>query len=351
MLPRYLISDGYNASLDAIAKFFGLDIYSYNTGKPAYKWIVPERYLCRKVEISDEQGNVIISNRETPQIVIPYSKSFDGLIDYEELKEHIYIEENMISNEAIPFKSKCYTKREWGISCSHDQMDRFGNGKYRVIIDSDFSYDKARVASWTISGNDESTIVFVAHLDGAYQFNWGLSGVIAGLKAFETIKTKQLNHTYILLIVPKDVGLACWLKDNEEVDVRGIITLDMLGLRAAGYCLMRSDKRDSRFDYETCEIIKEYEEDIEVCDFEASKFVDFDKERVYEERKYNYFDISEIKSPMMSLSMKAKKHSGSRPFSEYHTSEDTVERADLCIIERSIGMLVDYINKIDERSL
>ena len=59
-LSRHLVSDGYDAALDALASRFPMRIHAYPTGISAFTWIVPERWLCREAALETLDGQKIL---------------------------------------------------------------------------------------------------------------------------------------------------------------------------------------------------------------------------------------------------------------------------------------------------
>lgn len=77
-LPRDLVSDGYDAAINAIKnKFKSIKIHSYPSGTQAFTWIVPERWICHNAGLYDTQGNEIFSTKQNGLHVMRYSLPLD----------------------------------------------------------------------------------------------------------------------------------------------------------------------------------------------------------------------------------------------------------------------------------
>ncbi|WP_257937926.1 hypothetical protein [Campylobacter lari] len=75
------------------------------------------------------------------------------------------------------------------------QIQSLKESRYKVKIDSLFSYGELKVGELEIQGQSDECILLCANLSSPYQFNNGLSGVIAGLKIIEALsKKKHIIH-------------------------------------------------------------------------------------------------------------------------------------------------------------
>lgn len=343
-VSRHLLSDGYDAALNAISQQFSIKIHEYLTGYQAFKWIVPERYIFNKAEVKDPEDKIIFSSDRSPFIVPSYSKPFDGNISSKQLDDHLYYSDDIFDSNFIPYKSSCYN-RDWGLCVSKEQRELFTTESYHVTIDSCFSFDKAKVGELFVPGKEKETVLFSTHLDGPYQFNYGLSGVIAGLKLFEKVRAiNDLNYSYRFLIAPENVGLACWLTENQKLKIKAIINLDLLATADSNYYITESELADSWINKLAKRVLG-----AEAVRVRPNNDI---LNNAYRYRQndgkhlFNYFDGSEFNCPVITITRRKSK--GNRPYPEFHTDADTVQNADFDILKNSEDDLLELIKGIEK---
>lgn len=350
-LSRHLISDGYDGALQTLAGSFSLRIYTYETGRQAWRWIVPERYVCRKAKISTETGEILLDTEKNNLNIASYSKSFSGLVSREELLQHISTVDTAQAatwTNAVPWKSCCYN-RTWQLCCSRADKERLSEKQYQVEIDTDFSFGNAKVGELTLPGKSARSVVLAAHLDGADQYNWGLSGVMAGLQLFERLKKKaEHRYTYKLLLVPGQMGLAAYLAEQgKSLDLAGILLLDMLAVPGAAHALYTGEAKAEPFTETAAAVVKETDGAARICAVSDRSWGEADN-RPLEMREYNFFDGSEFSCPVLSLS---RCHESGLPFPAYHTNKDTWENADFGQEEQSVLLLEKLINRWEQTDI
>ena len=89
-LPRDIISDGYDAALQALATQVPMDVHEYPTGTECLTWLIPEKWTCRDARLETLDGQVLFSYRDNPLHCVSYSLPFDGIVTREELFQHLH---------------------------------------------------------------------------------------------------------------------------------------------------------------------------------------------------------------------------------------------------------------------
>lgn len=339
-IPRHLISDGYDAALNAIAEVFPITIHEYFSGTPVFTWTVPERWICRRASLETMSGETVFSTDDSPLHAVSFSLPFDGVVTRDELMHHLYSPEETAAAahpDAVQYIFKYYD-RDWGLCCSDRQRRSLTDDQYRVKIDSDFSYGSLKVGEAYIEGQSRECVVLCAHLCHPGQFNDGLSGVIAGVKIMERLRERtSLRYSYRLLIVPETLGSICWLAHNErEIPLmRGGIFLEMMASRSP-MTLMNSNTPDSDFDRAARIAVRQAEPD--------SNVVPFLKAYLNDERQFN---APGVKVPMVSLQRIVPIGDPASPYPEYHTSADTPDVMSFDMMERSIDTAIRVIDTFE----
>lgn len=229
-LPRDIVSDGYNAALDALACQVPMQVHAYPTGTHAWTWLVPEKWACHEAWLETMDGRRLFSYVENPLHVVSYSLSFDGVVSREELLRHLHV--HPFLPDATPFMFKYY-ERDWGLCCPRTLRDSLQDDEYRVRIRTDFGYGELKVGEVFVRGGTDECIVLCAHLCHPGQVADDLSGVVAGLEVMRALQQRQgLRYSYRLLILPETIGSVAWLSQNEHLipKMRGGLFLEMVSL-------------------------------------------------------------------------------------------------------------------------
>ena len=330
-LPRHLVSDGYDAALNALSKLVPMTIHRYPTGTDAFTWIVPERWLCRAARLEKISGEVVFSDHDNPLHVVSYSLPVNAVFRREELFSHLHVCDR--DPDAIPFVFKYY-ERDWGLCCTGKQKDALTDPEYRVMIDTSFSYGELKVGELSLDGHMPDTFIFCAHLCHPGQLNDGLSGVLAGIKLFELLQAEPRRYSYKLLILPETIGSACWLSHHESIIpyLRGGMFLEMLASPYPCHTLMASNQPGSYFDRLAGHIVKHDRTD--------NRLVPFLTAPLNDERMFNEVGV---KCPMLALYRLDENNT----YPEYHTSKDNRDYGSVESISQSVKLLYKIIEALE----
>ncbi|HEU4586671.1 MAG TPA: DUF2172 domain-containing protein, partial [Gemmatimonadaceae bacterium] len=160
-LHRHIVSDGYDAALDALAEQLPMTIHEYPSGTEAWSWIVPEKWMCHEAYLETMDGRRLFGTDDHPLHVVSYSLPFEGEVSRETLLEHLHV--HPMIPAAIPFIFKYY-ERDWGLCCSRELRDSLEDDRYRVVIRTSSSYGTLKVGEVVAPGASDETIVLCAHL-------------------------------------------------------------------------------------------------------------------------------------------------------------------------------------------
>ena len=339
MLPRDIVSDGYDAAIELLAAIVPMTIHQYPTGKEYFTWIAPEKWTCKDAYVETMDGKRLFSYTDHPLHVVSYSLPIDMVVSREILFEHIYTHPHILG--AIPFKFKYY-ERDWGFCCSQIQKESMQDKEYRVKIDSEFSYGAVRVGEVLARGISKKSFIFCAHLCHPAQVNDDLSGVAAGIEVMRNLLQRtDLKYTYRLLILPESIGSAAWLSSNERLipDIFGGIFLEMLA-RNAPHALQCSFSGETQVDKVCRCALKEIDD--------KSWHAPFMQIILNDERMFNSPGID---VPMLSLSRCLPKSHQDYPFKEYHTDKDNIENSDIDALHRSVDAILMIVSALENNCI
>jgi len=338
-LPRDIVSDGYDAALEALAGQVPMTIHEYPTGTECFTWIVPEKWTCHEAYLETMDGRRLFSYSANPLHVISYSLPFEGEVSREELLQHLNVHPKL--PDAIPFVFKYY-ERDWGLCCSKVLKDGLTDERYRVVIKADFSYSTLKVGEVIVPGESEKCFVLCAHLCHPCMVNDDIAGVAVGIDVMrELLKRKKLRYTYRFIILPETIGSAAYLSHNEELIPKmiGGLFLEMLGT-GHHHMLKPSIVGDVQIDKCIHLIVKEHDP--------QTWLGDPINDLLNDERMFNAPGIG---VPMLSLSRTVPRHDIDSPYKEYHSSFDTPENADFQNMNDSRDLVLKIIDALEENRI
>jgi len=335
-LPRDIISDGYDAALQALAKQVPMRVHEYPTGTNCWTWIVPEKWTCYEAYLQRLDGQRLFSYSDNPLHVVCYSLPFEGEVLREELFAHLYTHPKI--PDAIPFRFKYY-ERDWGICCSQNLKDSLTDSRYKVVIKTSFSYSTLKVGEVVVPGQSEESIVLCAHLCHPGMVNDDLAGVVVGIDVVRELLKRQrnLHYTYILLLVPETIGSIAYLSQNERLipKMKGGLFLEMLGLKNP-HALQLSFDGNTELDLCFGMAVKEHDPSSWNGAFRTIVGND--------ERQFN---SPGVRVPMLSLSRALLASHPDRPYRQYHSSHDTPELASASRLEASRDLVLAMIDTLE----
>lgn len=326
MENRSLVTDGYDRAIDYLGQLAPLEILKFPTGYKAFTWTVPEKWVVREAWIKHD-GRVICDYADHPLHLMSYSEPFSGRIGRSELLEHLHTDRDRPG--AIPYAFSYY-QRDWGMCLPYSKYRDLPDGEYEVHIDTAFEPGQLKVAEWTIPGESERSIIFSAHLDHPGQVSDGLGGVALGIALFRRIaKMKNLRYTYRLVILPENIGSACYLHHYRDVLDRFEYAIFLEMLTNKGRMSIQQSKRgDTQLDRLAELAVQEHEPAYGVGPFR----------QVICNDEIN-FDGPGIDIPTVTITR--------WPYPEYHTSDDNPGTVSPAYLRRSLEICQDLVNKLE----
>ena len=227
---RSLTGEGVRQTLDVINSYLGrknmkLDIHEVPSGTQAFDWAVPKEWKIKEAYIEDEAGNHIIDIKENNLYVMGYSTPVDMWVSLEELKEHIFVQDDQ--PDAIPYVTSYYKER-YGFCMSKDQLDSLPDGKYHMYIDSELFDGSLTYADAVIKGETDEEILLTSYTCHPSMANNECSGpVLLSALMLYVGSLEHRRYTYRFLLNPETIGSLVYLSKNykhlQEKLVAGIV--------------------------------------------------------------------------------------------------------------------------------
>jgi aminopeptidase-like protein len=334
-LKRDIVSDDFNLALDRLSGEVPMSIQEYPSGKRCWTWTIPEKWTCQEAYLETMDGNRLIDYADHPLHVISYSLPYEGVVDREELFQHLHVHPRL--PQAIPFVFKYY-ERDWGLCASQELRDSLKDECYRVVIDTRFEPGSLKIGEVLIPGQSEQTVMLVTHLCHPAMVNDDLTGVVVGLEVARTLLERSAQgskpyFTYRLLILPETIGSVVYLSQNEALipQMAAGLFLEMLG-NDSPHALQGSFQPSSQIDRCLVSALKGLEPQGYAAPYRTVIAND--------ERQFN---APGVRVPMLSLSRVEPPGSPTRPYREYHSSLDTPEIVTEQRLEASQQIVLDLI--------
>jgi len=310
-LKRDLVSDGFDQALYRLAEEVPMTIHEYPSGEACWTWRIPEKWTCHEAYLETLDSRRLLDYADHPLHVISYSLPFDGVVERQELLQHLYTHPRL--PEALPFIFKYY-ERDWGLCATQELRDTLTDDAYRVVIRTSFEPGTLKVGEITIPGESPEIFVMVAHLCHPAMVNDDLTGVVVGLDVARTLLAGPRPHyTYKLLILPETIGSLAFLSHNEDQipRMKAGLFLEMLG-NDSPHALQKSFQSESQTD--RCLVSALYGLDPNSYSAPYRTVIGNDERQ---------FHAPGVRIPMLSLSRVESADSPTRPYREYHSSLDT----------------------------
>ena len=335
-LPRHIVSDGYDAALQALSRQLPMVIHEFPSGLECWSWIVPEKWTCHEAYLERLNGERLLSSADNPLHVMSYSLPFEGDVAREELLAHLHVHPRLA--DAVPFMFRYYEK-DWGLCCSARLRESLRDDRYRVVIRTAFSYGHLKVGEVVAPGRSDEAIVLCAHLCHPAMVNDDLSGVVVGLEAMRALRTRRdLRYTYRFLIVPETIGSVAYLSRHPELvgRMRGGLFLEMLGLDNP-HALQLSFEGDTLMDRLAARGLCAVDPEAWTTPFRTLMGND--------ERQFN---APGVRVPMLSLSRMLPPAHPNHPYPEYHSSHDTPAVASVERLAQSRDAVLSIVDALEQ---
>lgn len=209
-INRSITGEGVRTTLDQIKKHLpDLEIKSVSSGTNVFDWVVPKEWLVKEAYIVSPNGEKICEFKVNNLHLLSYSTSFEGNVNLEELKEHLYTLPEQ--PEAIPYITSYYKER-WGFCLSQNQYDQLEDGEYYVKIDAIHFDGVLNYAELIIPGKSEKEVFLSTYVCHPSMANNELSGpTVVTFLAKWLSELSERDYTYRIVFIPETIGSITYL--------------------------------------------------------------------------------------------------------------------------------------------
>lgn len=212
-INRSITGQGVRQTLKIISNILPkLKIYSVPSKTKVFDWVVPKEWFVKEAYIITPSGKKICDFSENNLHLIGYSVPFEGNINLEELKKHLYTLPKQPG--AIPYITSYYEER-WGFCLSHKQYNSLENGTYKVVIDSILFDGQLNYGELLIKGKSHKEILLSTYICHPSMANNELSGpTVVTFLAKWLSQIEKPEYSYRIIFIPETIGSITYLSIN-----------------------------------------------------------------------------------------------------------------------------------------
>ncbi len=214
-INRSLTGDGNRESLSILSEIAGIKQHEVPSGTKCFDWVIPPEWNVKDAYVKGPDGKKLIDFKRNNLYLLGYSESCNKKMSLDELKKNLHtIREQP---DVIPYLTSYYERR-WGFCLAHNVMERFPEGEYEVMIDSELDEKGSMTYGEAfIEGSSKKEILFSTYICHPSMANNELSGpLITSMIYRELMKKKNHRYSYRFLFLPETIGSIYYLSVNGE---------------------------------------------------------------------------------------------------------------------------------------
>jgi aminopeptidase-like protein len=234
-LNRTLASEDSRKSHKILKKINGFKIAEFKSNKKVFDWIVPKEWNILEAHISDLKGKKVIDYSKNNLHVLNYSSEMNKIMSFSKLKKHLHYNKKLPN--AIPYITSYY-KRQWGFCISANQLKKFKDKKYKVVIKhKKVKRNSMTVSSILIKGQSKREIILQSYLcHPSMAVNELVGPIIISYLSKFIQNLSDRYYSYRLILAPETIGTIAYLSKYEKIIKKNFL---------AGYiitCFGKSEK-------------------------------------------------------------------------------------------------------------
>ena len=219
-----VVAEQNEALFERVNRELPFKVYRFASGSAYNGWTVPQLWRVEKAVVTRD-GKEVFNGKSNALGVGIYSKSFQGELDFEELKEHLITNPNL--PEAYLYHCMWQYRpwnADWVLSVPYEIYKTFTPGRYHVELVTTYEPGEMLVAEYEHRGRSDKTIVFNSHTCHPHMANDGFSGGATLIRLMQWLKDRDTYYSYRVVLAPEHLGTVFYLRDLHEEELNRLVS-------------------------------------------------------------------------------------------------------------------------------
>lgn len=200
---RSITGNGVRETLRMIREHIPIEIHEIPSGMKVYDWTIPKEWNIKDAYIKNSKGEKIVDFKKSNLHVLNYSVPVNKKLKLKELKEHLFALPEY--PDWIPYHTSYY-EENWGFCLSYNQLKKFNEDLYHVVIDSTLEDGSLTYGELYLKGESEDEVLLSCYVCHPSMCNDNLSGVSLLTLLAKFLKKLKLRYSYRFLFIPETIG-------------------------------------------------------------------------------------------------------------------------------------------------
>jgi aminopeptidase-like protein len=317
-----------------------LTVHRYPSGTSFNGWVVPPLWQVEHATIRKD-GRVIFDGTVHPLAVASYSRSFQGEIDFEELKPHLVTKRELPEAYVYHCIWQCRPwDADWAFCIPYETYRTLGPGRYYIDLVTTLRPGEMLVAEGVHRGRSGQTVIFNAHTCHAGQANDDVAGVAVLVRVFQWLRGRDTYYTYKVVLGPEHLGTVFYLRDCTPDELARMVCgafAEMPGTPGAPLKLASSFLGGQAIDQAFHNVARHHTHAYSCVPWRQGAGND---ETVWEAPGYEvpFVEVSRCRDLLA-------------PYPEYHTSLDTPELMDECQVLEFLRVFQGVVDILERNAV
>lgn len=218
-----VVTDENPALFARLAEELPLEMFRFRSGDSFNGWLVPQNWRVKHAKLFRDNVEVFDGTAHTLGVAY-YSKSFDGEMNWEELKP--FLVTNPDQPDAYMFHCMWQYRpwdAEWALCIPHRIYSTLGPGRYRVELETEYEPGEMLVAHAEIKGRSDKIVVFNSNTCHPHMANDGFAGTAVLIRLMQWLAERDNHYSYRLVLGPEHLGSVFYLRDRPEEEIARMV--------------------------------------------------------------------------------------------------------------------------------
>lgn len=211
---RSITGEGVRKTLNCLQKECPvLQIYEVPSSTKVFDWEVPLEWNISGAYIENERGERVIDFANNNLHVVGYSHPINQWVTREELENYLYTQPEQ--PDVVPYVTSYYSSRS-GFCISENQKKQLSNGKYHLVIDSEFKKGSLTWGEIVLPGETTEEICFSTNICHPGLGSNETSGPCVLTYLAKWLEKRERRYTYRFLFLPETIGSITYISNHLE---------------------------------------------------------------------------------------------------------------------------------------